>query len=107
MKSLVAVAFFALIAGPSEAPTAPACSSQIIMTFVQPLDGDPEESFVASLASAAGVQLAFLRSAGPDLHVFALAGSESDASCRDSLRRLRRDPRIRSAEIDVRRQPHG
>jgi hypothetical protein len=82
------------------------CASQIIVTFLQPPDGDPDDDFVSSLASTAGAQLVFLRSAGPGLYVFALTGPESDAGCHEPLERLRRDPRVRSVEIDARRSPH-
>jgi hypothetical protein len=119
MRIVVAVVLFACITAPtlgaagapvvftiaSIAPSPSACSSQIIVTFAAPLDGDPDDVLVTSLATTAGIQLAFLRSAGPGLYVFALADRESDSSCHDSLQRLLRDPRVRSAEIDVRRKP--
>jgi hypothetical protein len=92
--------------GSAMTPAAPTCSSRVIVTFVQRLERDPDDAFVGSLAAAAGIQLAFLRSAGPGLYVFALADSESDSSCRDSVERLRRDARVRSVEIDARRRPH-
>jgi hypothetical protein len=125
MSIVVAVLLFSCIAGPSllaagapvapaptvfnyyiRSQTAPTCSSRIIVTLVQRLDGDPDDAFVSSLAAAAGIQLAYLWSAGPGLYVFALSGSESDSRCHDSMERLRRDPRVRSVEIDARRKPH-
>jgi hypothetical protein len=125
MRIVVAVALFSCISGPgllaagaslgltgwsatvsAKALAAPACSSQIIVTFIQRFDGDPDDAFVSSLAAAAGIRLAFLQSAGPGLYVFALAGGESDSTCHDSMERLRRDPRVRSVEIDARRKPH-
>jgi hypothetical protein len=80
----------------------PACSSRIILTFAQPPVGEPDRVFVTSLANDSGVQLSYLHSAGAGLYVFALA---SDLSCLDSLERLRRDPRVRSVDIDERRKP--
>jgi hypothetical protein len=128
MRIVVAVVFFACILAPTalaasasalpandssamsndaaQDPSAPGCESQIIVTFLQPLDGDPDEDLVSSLAAGAGVRLVFLRSAGTGLYVFALMGRESDVSCDHPLERLRRDPRVRSADIDTRRKPH-
>lgn len=67
----------------------------------------PDETFVSELARATGVQLAFTRAIKPGLYVFSLASAEADPGCREALERLRRDARVRSAEIDARRAPHG
>jgi len=62
---------------------------------------------VTDLARAVGVQLALIRTVTPGLYVFSLASAESDPGCREALERLRRDARVRSAEIDARRARHA
>ena len=68
----------------------------------------PDEKFVTDLARATGVQLAFIRAVKPGLYVFSLTSAEPDpGGCRKALERLRRDERVRSAEIDARRAHHA
>jgi hypothetical protein len=82
------------------------CSAQVVVSFAAPVGPVTDAAFVADLAGAAGVQLTFLRAAGAGLYVFALAGGAADPGCAAALDRLRRDPRVRSADADERRAPH-
>jgi hypothetical protein len=61
---------------------------------------------VADLARAADVQLTFVSVIARNLYLFALSGSGGDADCRRALERLRQDARVRSVDIDERRQHH-
>lgn len=90
--------------GPAHAA---ACKARIILGLVQ-AEPPPDETFVKDLARATGVQLTFIRTVKPGLYVFSLTSAESDSGgCREALERLRRDERVRSAEIDARRAPHA
>lgn len=82
------------------------CKARIIVGLAQ-AEPPPDERIVTDLARTAGVQLAFIRAITPGLYVFSLASAESDPGCREALERLRRDARVRSAEIDERRTHHA
>jgi hypothetical protein len=82
------------------------CKARIIVRLAQ-AEPPPNEIFVTDLARAVGVQLALIRTVTPGLYVFSLASAESDPGCREALERLRRDARVRSAEIDARRARHA
>jgi hypothetical protein len=93
--------------GAAVPPTTAHCDARIIMTFNQTLDEAPNDAFVTDLAHAAKAHLTFLRIAGPNLYVFSLVAAEADPGCRNALERLRRDPRIRSVDVDERRKAQG
>lgn len=80
------------------------CRVRVIVAFAAPaaVAGDPD--YVADLARSTGVGLAFLRDAGGGMHVYVLTAPEEDG-CAAALDRLRRDPRVRSADVDARRSP--
>ena len=84
-----------------------ACQAQIILTLEEALEGDPDETLVTDLERRARVDLAYLRAVAPNVFVFTLSDTSSDASCAAALARLSEDPRVRSAEIDVRRTRHS
>jgi hypothetical protein len=78
----------------------------VIVAFSQDFQNAPDEAFVKDVARAAHVELAYVRSITPALHVFILtADNGSDPTCAQALGRLRADSRVRSADIDARRQP--
>jgi hypothetical protein len=83
------------------------CTLRVIVSFAQ---GDapapPDAAFLQELASAARLELTYVRSLTPALHVFVLsADGADDPDCQQALGRLRSDPRVRSADTDQRRQP--
>lgn len=59
------------------------------------------------LQDNAEVNLSYLRSSGPTLHVYELSARGKDPGCRSALTRLRQDSRVRFAEPDRRRTVHG
>jgi len=80
------------------------CSLQVIVSFAQGVRTPPDDSLVKDLARVTGVNLAYLRAVTPELHLFSLSGVGDD--CGKALERLRGDSRVRSADIDQRRQHH-
>lgn len=62
---------------------------------------------MTDLARAAGVQLTFLRTVGPNLYAFSLTDAHADADCATALERLRSGPRVRSVAVDERRRVLG
>jgi len=80
------------------------CHSQIIVRLAHGQGSSPDRHFVTQLARATDVHLTFLRALGAGLYSFALSSADRDPGCRRALERLSRDPRVRSAEIDMRRR---
>jgi hypothetical protein len=83
------------------------CTLRVILSFAQSgTPGLPDASYLQEVASAARVELTYVRSLTPALHVFVLrADGAGDPDCQRALGRLRAEPRVRSADIDQRRQP--
>ena len=83
------------------------CTLRVIVSFAQGgAPTPPDASFLQELSSAARVELAYVRSLTPALHVLVLRADDADdPDCQRALGRLRSDPRVRSADIDQRRQP--
>jgi hypothetical protein len=77
------------------------CSEQIVLSLA-PGFGRTDK-LVKELAHDANVRLEYLRSASPNLFVFALSAKAKDPGCTDALARLRQDSRVRFAELDRRR----
>jgi hypothetical protein len=95
---------------PASAPAtarADGCKTRVIISFSPEMQYAPEDGFVKDLARAANVELAFVSAIAPNLYVFTVSTAESDTRCRDALERLRRDPRIRSVDVDERRKAHS
>lgn len=84
------------------------CSLQVIVSFSQDVQSPPGATFVKDLSRAARVELNYVRSVTPSLHVFVLEAADADdPGCGRALGRLRSDPRVRSVDIDARRQPQA
>ena len=90
-------------------PRPPAgCSLRVIIAFSQDFQSAPDPAFVRDVARAARVELTYVRSITPALHVFTLAAADGgEAGCEKALARLRSEPRVRSADIDARRKLQG
>jgi len=80
------------------------CDLQVIVSFAQKNQSPAEDRLVKDLARVAGVNLVYLRSVTSELHLFSLSGIGDD--CGKAVERLRGDPRVRSVDIDQRRQHH-
>jgi hypothetical protein len=91
--------------GTADAPAnGDGCRVRAIVAFAAPAAVASDPDYVTDLSRAAGVGLTFLRDAGGGLHVYDLTAPEEDG-CAAALERLRRDPRVRSADVDARRSP--
>ena len=91
----------AACAQPRDVAREPAgCSVQAIVA----LQADPEPSLIADLGRASGARLELVRTLTPHLHLFSLTAPAGEAECPAALERLRRDPRVRSVDIDQQRQ---
>jgi len=66
----------------------------------------PDDSFFKDIAHAAGIELVFVRTIASNVHVFTLSAADGESGCHDAVERLRRDARVRSVDIDTRRQHH-
>ena len=82
------------------------CMLRVIVSFAQSgTPTPPSASLLQELSSTARVELAYERSLTPALHVLVLSADDAgDPECRRALGRLRSDPRVRSVDIDQRRQ---
>jgi hypothetical protein len=107
---LVPLALVACAARTSAADPASArpggCETRVIVAFAAEMQHAPDDRFVADLGRAADVQLTFVSVLARNLYLFTLSGSSGDVDCRPALERLRQDARVRSVEVDERRQHH-
>jgi hypothetical protein len=87
-----------------EAAPAAGCRVRVILGLVHPLAPPPPDRWVQELAAANGVQLRYLRAITPRLFVFSMGAETASSGCDAALARLRTDSRLRSAEIDQRRE---
>jgi hypothetical protein len=76
------------------------CSVQAIVA----LQADPTAALVAELARVSGARLELVRSMTTNLHLFSLTAPGPEAECAAAIERLRGDPRVRSVDVDQRRQ---
>jgi len=81
-----------------------ACNSGILVTFVQGTAQPPDHSLIQDIEQSAGVKLVFVSQISGNLDLFKLSVPEVDPGCGSALQRLRRDTRIKSADLDARRQ---
>lgn len=99
----------ALLASPARALGAdaapmPACRVRVILGLVQAMPPPPDDTWVQDLAADNGVQLRYLRAITPRLYVFNMSAASAAGGCEAAIARLRRDSRLRSAQIDQRRE---
>jgi hypothetical protein len=80
------------------------CDARILVQLVAGLRAVPDTAWVQDLSAAAGVRLRYLRLLTPHLFILRLRDDRDGAGCEQALERLRRDPRVRSAELDKRRK---
>ena len=94
----------AVRAAGDEAAPASGCRVRVILGLVHAMPSPPDEAWVRDLAAANGVELHYLRAITPRLYVLRLSAAGAGGGCDAALARLRADPRLRSAQIDQRRE---
>jgi len=100
LKAWPAAAFLAHgCAEPRAAPAA--CEARIIVDFVSAT----EPEVIATVARDHSLTLGIVRRPLANVYVLDLA-AEPTKTCDDALASLRADARIRSADVDARRQAH-
>jgi hypothetical protein len=86
-----------------ERPSAAAeCEAQVIVS----LDEAPNDALMAGLAQTTRARLTVTGAVTSTLYVLTLRAAGADAECSAAIERLRADPRVRSVDIDARRQAH-
>ena len=83
------------------------CAIRIIIVFKDDPGDHPDADLVAGGERDASLTLTYVREAGPNLFVYSLSSAAPDAGCRQALERLRRDARVRSADVDAQRRVGG
>ena len=93
---------------PAAEPVTPAggCSIRVIVAFSPEMAHASDDSVLKDVAHGAGVELVFVRTIASNLHVFTLSAADGESGCHHAVERLRRDVRVRSVDIDTRRQHH-
>ena len=76
------------------------CELPVIVAFATP----PDDALLAALGRAAGVRLEQAASLTTNIYSLTLRADGADTVCRDAVQRLRADPRVRSVDLDERRQ---
>jgi hypothetical protein len=78
----------------------PGCGVRVIVA----LQPSPDDALVADLARVSGVRLELVRTMTSNLHLFAMTAAGPEPECTAAIERLRRDPRVRSVDLDQRRK---
>lgn len=109
--SVSATLLCALIAGigprrvlPAEPAPSPDCRARIILGLQTPAPPPLDASWVHDLAATSGVELHYLRAISSRLYLFRMTAPNAAGGCTAAIERLRADPRLRSVEIDQRRE---
>jgi hypothetical protein len=66
----------------------------------------PDGGLLKDLGKATGVRLTYVSSITTNLYVFGISDSAPDPDCQQAIERLRKDSRIKSADVDARRRHH-
>ncbi len=77
----------------------PSCEVRVIVALQPP----PDDALVADLGRVSGARLELVRTMTLNLHLFALTAAGAEPECNAAIERLRRDPRVRSVDLDQRR----
>lgn len=78
------------------------CSMRVIVRFA----AEPADTLLADLERTHTVELEPVATITNDLRVYTLRAIGSDDECAAAIERLRRDERVRSVDIDARREAH-
>jgi hypothetical protein len=79
------------------------CALPVIVAFANA----PDAALLADLGRGSGVRLDSAASLTTNIYSLTLHADGGDAACRDAVQRLRADPRVRSVDLDERRQIHA
>jgi hypothetical protein len=100
---LVSAPVAACVGQQDERPSSVAeCEARIIVS----LEGTPSNELMSELAIRARARLTVVEKMTTNLHVLTVRTTGGDAECSAAVERLREDPRVRSLDVDVRRQVH-
>ena len=89
---------------PAQPPAAAGgCSARVVVGFHAATDGDA----IAALATSHALTLSIVNRLLPDLYVLDLGARGGDPACEAAVERLRADSRVRSVELDARREPRA
>lgn len=80
------------------------CTVDVIVQFAPYVAAPSSQAFVAELVQGSGYHLRYVRSLGTS-HLLRLTGP--DSTCDDGLAILRREPRVKSLDIDERQFRHA
>jgi hypothetical protein len=87
-------------------PSSERCTVRVIIAFSPEMQRAPDDRFLSELGRTADAELRFVSTIAPNLHLFTLSAAGGASRCHDALERLRHDSRVRSADLDERRQHH-
>jgi hypothetical protein len=76
------------------------CSVRVIAG----LASTPDAALLEDLSRASGARLELIRDMTSGLHLLSLQAAGPDSECMAAIERLRGDPRVRSVDLDQRRQ---
>jgi hypothetical protein len=90
------------LGGDAAFPRTAECSVRVIVRFASEAD----DALLSELERAHTLELEPLGAITADLRVYTLRAVGSDDECRAAIDRLRRDERVRSVDLDARRELH-
>ena len=113
-KDLTRIAVFALLCSVAAACAQPRedargadrardCELRVIAS----LPSAPDAALLADLGRSSGSRLELASAIGANLYALTLTTAGPAEQCRAAMERLRRDARVRSVEVDARREIHG
>ena len=108
-RPAVALAWLAVvcaIAGCKERGTETALADNAECSVIARFATEPDAALLADLERKNAVELEPLAAITDDLRVYRLRAVGQDEDCVAAIERLRRDDRLRSVELDARRQLH-
>src|SRR5262249_52492035 len=88
--------------GGRDADAGPA--TRCVLPVIVAVPSAPDDALFADLGLAAGVRLESPTSLTTNIYSLTLRADGGDAVCREAVQRLRADPRVRSVDLDERRQ---
>jgi len=100
LSALLAVAATACAQQGGQRTADAGCELPVIVAFAS----TPDEALLADLERSAGVRLEGARSLTPSIYALTLRADGGATVCSDAVQKLRADARVRSVDLDERRQ---
>lgn len=75
------------------------CTERVILT----LHAAPDDALFSDLGRVSGAKLELVRAMTSNLYLFVLSAARPEPDCSDAIERLRRDPRVGTADLERRR----